>query len=370
MDFRTAMEHYKNGSASPEERRLIEAELEKSQLIAEYLDAQWESTLLLDTSQTELKQMRKALRRRNLLIVLTSLLLAAALCLGILRFAVPAWEARYWDPNTQTLTKYGSDLTLTMDAYSELFSPTQTVHQVNATRTGFAAYSLSVAQWHVRDRGDISYLSANLEKDTLSFSAGFWEYAPANVFVQACYPEYDMGDEFDRQTRERLTGLPDYIWITAAVSFEQDLSMEELIAMNSSLEAGNIEWLGIRICSMDEQMYPLCGMKPFSGGIVWELMDDTYPSFHIANMGDPEELEAHFMSLLQFSLDRQKAGRGIDVPNGLSGAYYYERALQYVQDNGVYAYGCYLSAPASVFLTLMDSGIASQVWIEDAWIYA
>lgn len=42
MDFRTAMEHYQNDTASPEERRLVEEELEKNQLIAQYLDSQWE----------------------------------------------------------------------------------------------------------------------------------------------------------------------------------------------------------------------------------------------------------------------------------------------------------------------------------------
>lgn len=371
MDFKTAMEHYQKGTASPEERRFVEEELEKSQLIAQYLDSQWESAAVPEAPPTELKQIRKTLRNRNILIVLTSLILAAALCFGILQFAIPTWESQYWGPNARTRNSHVSDLTLTLSAYAELFSPTQSILNVNATHTGFASYSLSIQQLRVRGyHSDTSYLSANLSKGKLSFCDGFWEYVPANIFVRACWPEYDMGEAFDRQTRERLSTLPDYIWVTAAVSFERDLSMEELTALQASFADGFIQWSGIRICGMEEQMYPLCGMKPYASGVVLDFINETYPDFDIKlESAGAGQLESHFQSLLQFSLDQQQAGTGLDTVNTMADSYY-TRALEYVEENGVYSYGCYISGPASLFLELMDSGIASQVWIEDAWIYA
>jgi len=328
----------------------------------------WEETA--PDVEAELKKMRKNLRRRSWTIILTSLVLAAAMLLCAVKVVMPQWEKRYWDPNTKTLEPYSTDLTVALDTYAELFSVSQSISHVNATRTGFASYSLSVAQWFAGDGGDIRYLTASLEKNRLSFPDGFWEYSPGNVFVRACWPEYDMGDEWDRETRERLEGLPDYIWVTAAVSFPQDLSMVELIDLADSLEAGNMEWVGIRVCGMDRQMYPLCGMKPYSGGILWENMNEYYPHFQLeGKIDDPEALEAHFTSLLQFSLDQVHARQGVSVINFLDGPSYYEEALQYVEENGVASYGCYLSAPAGVFLELMDSGAASQVWIMDAWVH-
>ena len=45
MTFKEAMEHYRAGTASTEERKLVEQELEKNQLIAEYLDEQWDDRI-------------------------------------------------------------------------------------------------------------------------------------------------------------------------------------------------------------------------------------------------------------------------------------------------------------------------------------
>jgi hypothetical protein len=42
MTFREAMEHYRAGTATEEERQMVEQELEKSQLIAKYQDSLWE----------------------------------------------------------------------------------------------------------------------------------------------------------------------------------------------------------------------------------------------------------------------------------------------------------------------------------------
>ena len=45
MDFKTAMKHVHDGTATEEEHRLVEEEIEKHLLITEHLDAQWEKEL-------------------------------------------------------------------------------------------------------------------------------------------------------------------------------------------------------------------------------------------------------------------------------------------------------------------------------------
>ncbi len=47
MTFKEAMEHYRAGSATEEQRQMVEEELEKSKLIAEYMDAQWEEETII-----------------------------------------------------------------------------------------------------------------------------------------------------------------------------------------------------------------------------------------------------------------------------------------------------------------------------------
>lgn len=328
----------------------------------------WNEIPSLPDMDAELKKIRKELRKRNLRIVATCLLLGAALLIGAIKLAIPAWEKQYFDPNKQTLSKYNSDLTITMAAYAELFSPSQTISNVYATRTGFASYSLSVQQWHTRDHGDLSYQIASIHKGDLVFPQGFWEMCSANIFERACYPVFSLGDEANQRISNDLSQLPDYIHLQAAVSFTEDLNMEQIIALSESLEDGYLEWVAIRTCDMDEQMYPLCGMKPTASGVVWDSVNEYYPCFDIKAEEETGELfEKHFLSLLQFSIDQLETGRGIETTNYRDTSYY-QRALDYVEENGVCSYGAYIVAPASELLALMDSGVASQIWPQDAWI--
>ena len=74
MTFKEAMERYRAGTASAEEKQLVEAELEKHGLIAEYLDEQWDETAALSTPPAEeMRRVRKSLRRRNGIVVITSI---------------------------------------------------------------------------------------------------------------------------------------------------------------------------------------------------------------------------------------------------------------------------------------------------------
>ncbi len=369
MDFKTAMTHYRSGTASEAERRLVEEELEKSQLIAEYLDAQWEEPAPAEAVQADMKRVRKSLRRRNCFIILTSLVLAAALLFATVQYAVPALEATYWNPDQQTFSGYTTDLLLTFSAYAELFAPDQTIISLNATHTGFAGYSLSLGQWHHRDQGRISYLTATLESGKLNLPDGFWELCSANIFERATFPDYYMDEYFHQSTRERLEELPGYLTVQAAVSFPEDFSMEALIAFEASLgEDGYIDWVGIRNSQGTQQVFPLCGMKPFSGGIHFEGINEHYPYFDIKGMENtPEILEAHFQALLQYSQDQLDKGTGIpfDINSRKS---YYQQSLDYIAEYGVYSYGCYVEGPPQLFLELLDSGVVSQVWILDIQI--
>ena len=58
MEFREAMERYRAGCASEEEKRIVETEVEKSRLIAEYLDESWGK----DWAEDERKNLAEAIR--------------------------------------------------------------------------------------------------------------------------------------------------------------------------------------------------------------------------------------------------------------------------------------------------------------------
>ncbi len=365
MDFKTAMEHYRQGCADAAETALVEEELEKARLISEYLDQGWE---LEETPAEDMKPVKRRLRRRNAGIILTSLVLAAALLWGTVSFALPALEKTYWDPRSSSFQDWRTDLELMFSAYAELFCPDYSVFDVRADRVGFASYGIGMTYWDTARGGDPLYQTCTLEKGELKLPANFWNYVPVNIFLDPKDPVYAMEAEHVQQTRERLSILPEYIRVRAAISFPEDKSMEELITFRDALPEGYLDWVGIRTTSDVQQATMLCGMNPFSGGVLRDAVNDVYPYFDVKlDDNNPEALEQHFATLLRFSQDQYNAGTGIQTVN-FAGDSFYQETLDYVGENGVYTYGGYLTASPETFLELLDSGAVSQVWIEDVWI--
>lgn len=366
MTFKEAMERYRAGTASAEEKQLVEAELEKHSLIAEYLDEQWDETAALAPPPAEeMRRVRKSLRRRNGLIVITSIVLAAALLLTVVLVGIPAAERLYWDPTQPSGVQPDStDLELMLAAYAELFCPAVNVAGVSANRTGFARYDVSLRYWDANRGGDVRFVEGSIEKGQLHLPQGTLQNATVNLFERATYPFYPE-KEWAVNVCGQLEQLPEYITVTAAVSFPKDLSMEELLVLRSTLQNGEIGWVGIRTSAENEQLLPLCGMQPFAGGTVWMEANWAYPDFELSPVKmTAENLEAHFRALLQLSADQVGNDTGIDLRSA-DGQSFYEKVLDYTAENGVYSYGCFVSCSPGALLALVESGAVSQVRIEE-----
>lgn len=370
MTFKDAMEHYRAGTATEEERLLVEQELEKSRLIAEYWDDQWtESASVPAAPAEEMKQVRKTLRRRNILIVLTSLVLAAALLLAAVYIGIPAAERLYWDPEMNSYgVPYSTDLELMLAAYTELFCPDINISSVTAANNGFASYNITVQYWDNHRGGENRYAYGTVEKGELEFPLGFLDMCAVNEFDRATYPFFPAREGHLEEIRNQLEELPDYVRIVASVSFPEDKSMAEILAFQDSLIDGLVGWTAIRTGPLDEQILPLCGMNIFQWGIVREQVNSYYPCFDTKSVEKtPGNLETHFKSLLQFSADQAANGTGIPEEYGM-GRCFYTDVLEYVEENGIYSYGCYISGSPETFLALIESGAVSMVHIEDIWI--
>ena len=368
MTFKEAFMHYKDGTATDEERQLVETELEKSRLITEYLDEQWETALPAPTAPDgEIGKVRKSLRKRNVLLVLTSLILAAALLLGTIYVVIPALESAYWDPATASYGTF-TDLELMLAAQTELFSPRTRIDGIQSTKTGFAAYNLTIRYWDPYHFTDLFYTSATLAENSLILPQAITDANPLNLFDRATYPFYETDESQKQSTADTLSVLPEYVTVLAAVSFTEDMSMEEILALESTLNDGSLGWIGIRTSPENEQLIPLCGMDVHPYGKVRTGANDAYPCLDIKGMEiTPEVLETHFISLLRFSADQVAAGTGIDRRYRID-TLYYDQVLDFVEENGIYSYGCYITGTPETFLALLESGAVSQVIILDAWL--
>jgi len=322
----------------------------------------------LPDPEAELKAIRGNLRRRNLKIVLTSVVLVLAILAAAVKFAIPALEKQYWDPTVCTYLENVTDLELTMAAYNALFGHGKYLLSVDIQKQGFADYSVNAVfaeQKTINAQGDLSYRFASLTKGELLCPPNFWRDGIPGTFVRSITPEMTQKNRVqNRWARTTLDSLPQYIQVYASVTFPEDQSMEELLQMTYKYlpDEALFTWAILQNCdAADDPVFP-CGI-PLSGVQVqsaryspgfWngtEYCKLFVEPFH--NSGS--DIEQHVKSMLKFSADQLQKGTGI-LPPG-DDPDYYTKTLDYMEEKGVKAYGCYVIARPETLLAMMDEGM-------------
>lgn len=333
----------------------------------------WENTPPLPDAEAELKKIRKDIRKRNWKIVLTSLVLVCAVLLGTVYVAVPYAESLYWNPDETTYVgrpkATRTDLLATLQAYTELFHPGWEVMRVDSVRTGFASYTLDMEMYSFAHGGTTKVAAGTLKKNELSLSQQFDLTSGKYAFGRWREPFSRHPEDIEAEFRNTLADMPEYICLEACVTFSEDISMEELLEFYRETMEVKITWVAVRTAPVSEEWIPLCGMDPFTGGLVYDGINGDYPSFNIGifnSEGDATFLSEHFTSLLQYSADQTAKGRGVTLDEERTA--FIQSALDYVNQNGVKAYGCVIQASPETLLALMDNPDIYSVHLTDGWL--
>ena len=372
MKFKEAFEHYQAGTATAEEVAYVEEELEKTQLIEEYQAAHWIDPIPPEDIEPDLLIVRKKLRKNKFLNVFLPVIIVAALAAVTMFIVIPAAEANYLDPNETSVDPFGTDLDITMSAYTELLHPGYTYYKTLVTKTGFAQYDLTLmrSNYGSGNYDNFEYVSATLEKGVLKLPYNFSSSnISLNMIARASYPVYNMEDEHKAHVREQLEELPEYVQVTAAISFPEDLTMEELLVFMDET-SGNMIWAGIRNAPEDVQRYPLCGIDPYGTGIAYSDINNAYPAFELSwTERTGRDLETHFKSMLSYLLDNEEILTAANkIQFGMEQPEYFEDVLVYVEEAGIMTYGGVFRATPQTLLALLDEGTVTQVWPMEAEI--
>lgn len=380
MDFKTAIEHYQNGTATDQERLWVEEELDKFLLLEALVREDAPAGMPPEQEgSADFQSIRRRLRKRSVLQIVTSVLLTLALLLGTLKVGIPAAESLYWGPEDSSFGTEVSDLTILVDTYANLFCPDMAITSVSGTRTGFASYSLELEYIPAREYPDPAYGQGTLEKGRLSIPESFWPIVPKNRIHSYPLDKYNWA-----HTVDRLTQFPEYIRVGAFVSFAEDISMHALLAFREELTKDNGDkllaqtayyWTAIRCYEDTEENYhlPHCGLG--TGGYVYaKEMNLSYPNFDgsrypeddygysVGSTTYTKQLETQFHSQLTFMRDMCRNGQGIGELE------FYENALDYIDENGIQAYGCFIVCSPQSLLEIMEMENISGVFIEDFWL--
>lgn len=355
----------------------------------------WENLPSPADYQKELKKIRKSLRKRNTLIVLTSLVLAAALLFGTVQYGIPALESRYWDPRTVSFgTEKGTDLDMVLAAYTDLFSPTTYFQGTRVNHTGFASYSVTI-KYRDELTNELYESYGTIEKGELFIPHGVWDTV-AHTEVGDFWLDANRYDskiiEVNREfTKEKLSPLPEYIQVAAFITFSEDKTLTEVFRFRDELANHKSDpyndtgyyWTAIRHTDEVDNS-ARCGFTSGSFTDQFPEANEQYPAFsewkayEDRNIGyeqsqtKEETYTAHFKSLLKFMDDQLKNGTGIPAPASATGEVdmdYYANALAYVEENGVKACGCYIIASPQHLLEIMEREDVLFVQLDGGWLF-
>lgn len=382
MDFKTAIEHYQNGTATEAEQSLVEEALDTFLLLESLAREEPPAEVPLDVQgYADYRIVRRKLRKRSALQIIASVLITLSLLLGILKISIPAAESLYWNPEDSSFGTEASDLLLVLDTYSNLFCPGIDIRGATSTHTGFASYNLELEYIPMVDYPHSSYGHATLERSVLSVPESFWPTVP-----DICLHSYeDSYNSWQEMFTEMLSEYPEYIIVNAFVRFSEDISMEEMLSFRWELAKDNPKsiltqigfcWTAIRCyADTDENRgLPHCGLG--TGGYVPSReMNLIYPNFDgtqypgdmsqgiaVASSTQARIYENQFISQLSFMNDMCRNNRGIGEQD------FYENALTYIEENGIRVYGCFVTASPQKLIQLMNMDNVSGIYLQDIWL--
>ena len=406
MDFKAAFERYQNGTASEEEKEYIEQELEKNELITQYLLETDGMELNVSASPPNgeatdgLKKMKKSIKKRNVCLIACAVAVVVCLALFVQFAAKPLLNQMFYDPQKSTYEKQTSNFGICLAAYTELHCPGKQFYRLTTKNTGIGSYDLTITRGDSLT-GGLEYLPATLHRGKLSLAQEFWSYPMANAFTRGVsYSGAELQKETLPDTVAYLKTLPDYVNVKAALSFQKDLSMEELAALQMKDQNSlPILWVAVRNAnyyrnaeigtettdssadvtgatvqmndSFPVQLLPQVGFEPNGTGIYFEQINNSYPNFELSpHLSDTDSkkngalYESHFQTLLQVMADHPDFLKTLEsYESNLSD--YYAAVQRFIKANGIKTYGVTVLGSPSEILQFCELAGVEGIFVEE-----
>ncbi len=385
-NYRELLSRYKDGSATEEEKKFVESEIEKHEALEEYLSGIMDSETIGegfdDTTgvsevpkyDEETATLKKSVNRRLRKVVLTSVAVVIFLFVGVFFVLSPLVSAMYYSPDKNTVGEADNDISFDVYAISELNMPGFNPSNVWVDRKGFGEYDVMYSYRNVFN-DDMYNVQHRIRRSGIVSSYGSPILNPdvnANLFSSIRHPEAEVDIGGRKQAvLGHLKELNPISYVSAGIIFEEDLTMEELHELELRYPAIEFEWAGIRATAPEEEIRDLIGIgllnsKGGSGLLGDKRIQNEYPAFFIMDWlvspGAKENTDSHVVAqayehhcinLLEYVVHREEAvnvlehkGRGKDE--------LYRSALEYVRAQGVKTYGVLVFAEAEDLIKMID----------------
>lgn len=366
MTFRELLEKYKNQTATPEERKQVEAELEKYNALTEYLleqDVDMEGEDLAG-QQEELQKIDRSMKKRGRRIIAIAVVIACVVMGALTAFQPVISKVIWYDPTEQDLQQYSYDISCHLAVLAELTMPEVQMESVMITEKGWGQYDLQVQQreW---SSGEYLWEDGTVTRGKIQLKSNVYQYSVINAFSRGTAEFGNSVMTESAKAKAALADLPEYLKMEAYVSLGKDWTMEELENFAAQQE-GYLGWVGVRTSTEDQQFLPLMGFDADSSGYIWENVDAAYPFYELSMHEDvplAEAWEKHFLALLQYSIDHGDFYARLNQSNDHGSTC--QMVQEYVTENGVKTYGfLYYGTPAEM-RKLLENEDVEGIYVTD-----
>jgi hypothetical protein len=390
MNFKELLAKYKSGTVTQEEKRLVEAEIEKNEAINEYLSEQLNEVmpqlnngLSAIDNKSEAEKIRKRINRKFSGVVVASVAIVVAIFCFV-QFAVfPFINSRYYNPLDGRVNVVGNkecgQMSIDMSVFSELHLRGYEIPFVFAKPEGLGKYDLTLYQYDIfRNYSETQYRS-RIERGKLEHSTSGDAITRGLGFnwVQLVYGNYTDSEKItavDSASRNELAHLPESAQVKAYLFFADDINMQELTEFIGANNA-QVLWAGVK-CSDNETLWngrygfsPMGKYIPLSSSAydteLYPLLelDDSEPIGGVNSVDfsrfDASSYETHFITMLKYMSTR---GDFMDV---IGFSYDYAAALSYVEQNGIMCQGVVVSGSRSDIEKLANDPMVQYIAIDD-----
>lgn len=366
MTFRELLEKYKNYTATPEERKQVEAELEKYNALTEYLleqDVDMEGEDLAG-QQEELQKIDRSMKKRGRRIIAIAVVIACVVMGALTAFQPAISKVIWYDPTEQDFQQYSYDISCHLAVLAELTMPEVQMESVMITEKGWGQYDLQVQQreW---SSGEYLWEDGTVTRGKIQLKSNVYQYSVINAFSRGTAEFGNSVMTESAKAKAALADLPEYLKMEAYVSLGKDWTMEELENF-AAQQDGYLGWVGVRTSPEDRQFLPLMGFDADSSGYIWENVDAAYPFYELSMHEDvplAEAWEKHFLALLQYSIDHGDFYARLNQSNDHGSTC--QMVQEYVTENGVKTYGfLYYGTPAEM-RKLLENEDVEGIYVTD-----
>lgn len=374
MKYKELLERYKNGLASEEEKLIIEQDIEKYEAIEEYLseiidDEFTDLTELseLEKSKDETTKLKKSVNKRLNRVVLTSVALMLSLLLIVFFIISPLVDSLYYNPSKLTYGKSNTDIEFDMTAITELNMPGYAVGGVYVEKNGFGTYEIEYNYLNLF-YDEFYKVNSKIKRGEI-YATHEESYDTNFIFFDIKRPRLENKyiDERKERVLNHLKKLNPVSYVSVGITFENDLTMEELHNLHSKYPVEFV-WAGMRTAAPGEEVMDIIGIQISHNYSVYldDGIEEKYKAFSIMKWlvnpyGSNEEVmpleaqayEMHYKSLLQYVIDRKEAVDVIERRPWKND--FYKAALDYAEKNGVKTYGVLAYAEAEDLIELIEN---------------